>query len=686
MERWTEHAGYCYGLSSVLIVIAMKGEKMAYEIREPDYELSPFSGMTRKHWIDAGLHLLDGVMGHVKNFDDPIALPKQPGKTYPQPDDPPYKYRAAEFEGLSRTFLIASSIIEDDPEAEAGGHNLRDYYANQILRGTDPKSPSFWGFITDMQKEYNFPLYQHTAEGAALSIGLVNALDSIWNRYSKKEKDQVAAVFSDYFHNKTNSHNWRFFNVTLGSFLKANGYQIDETILLDHLQNLLAFYAGDGWYRDESRFDYYSPWAFQFYGPIWASRYGYRTMPEIARVIEERHHELMKTYPLMFSREGHSLMWGRSIMYRCAASAPLAVHFMLEKHSLDPGWARRIASGNILQFISRDDFYIDGAPTLGFYRTFEPLVQSYSCAASPFWLSKVFLALALSKDSPFWTAKETEGEWPKIGNGLKTVVLNGPGLAITAYGETGTSELRPGKVKAGKSDPNDTRLAYNTDFLWEADDVKAPHAMSYTVNEIGIEPHFPNMNIRFVGERNGVLYRQIEIAGWMSRASLADIVVPGGVLRVDRMSIAYAHHLWLGHYGLPHIGGDALVETRDFNGWKVITAAIPGRRLALMAVNGWNEVNASTRTGLNPETEGESTIIYAHRQTDRDYAGMDVCATLMLHATDDDEWTDDDFSIVSSFELVPLSKSGSPLGAKVELGDGRKIEIDYDAMEGAWMQ
>ena len=46
------------------------------------------------------------------------------------------------------------------------------------------------------------------------------------------------------------------------AFLDMEGYEIDEEIMLDHAQSILAYYAGDGWYRDGHSFDYYSCWAF----------------------------------------------------------------------------------------------------------------------------------------------------------------------------------------------------------------------------------------------------------------------------------------------------------------------------------------------------------------------------------------------------------------------------------------
>ncbi len=656
---------------------------MAYEVREPDRALSPKTGMTRRHWIDAGAFLLEGVFRHVKHFDDPVALPKQPGKSYPQPDDPPWRFRSAEFEGLSRTFMLAAPILAEEPDLEVGGWNLRDYYANQILRATDPASPRFVGTITEMKAKYKFPLYQHTAEGAALALGLRNSKAVLWDRYSKDERDQVARLLDDFTHHRTNSHNWRWFNVLMSTFLELEGYDVCRTTRADHLQNLLAFYAGDGWYRDMGTFDFYSAWAFQYYGPIWAAWYGHEHAPEIAAIIERRHNRLMETYPLMFARDGASLMWGRSIIYRCAASAPFPAAFMLREPNVDPGWARRIASGNILQFLTRDDVFTDGVPSLGFYRTFDPLVQSYSCAVSPFWLAKVWLALALPADSPFWTATENEGVWEDLGDASRTETIEGPGLGITVHGASGCAEVAPGKVASKNSNPNYTRLAYNTALLWENDTPDGASAMAYAVRDIGADTEFwPQTNLKFCGARGGVLYRQTQLRGWLARVDLADIPVPAGVLRVDRVRVPYAHELRLGHFALPHPDGvEPVVEVLDIGGRPAAMAAVPGRQLALVALAGWENVGWDVRRDLHPETP-ESTLLYARTARETDYSGMYLAVTLLLHRTDDTPWPEKALRPVARLDPVAWTASGQPMGCLVELTDGRALTVDFEDIEG----
>ena len=119
-----------------------------------DFETSPFTGMTRQHWLAAARFLADRVFSHVKSMDDPIVMPKQNKISYPQPNDEPWSFQSAEFEGLTRTLMVACRLIVEDPSAECNGINLRDYYARMILQAADPNSPRFLGRISDFTKEY----------------------------------------------------------------------------------------------------------------------------------------------------------------------------------------------------------------------------------------------------------------------------------------------------------------------------------------------------------------------------------------------------------------------------------------------------------------------------------------------------------------------------------------------------
>ena len=95
---------------------------MHFTVEKPDCSLSPYTGMTKRHWIDACHFLLDGIFRHVKHPEDPILLPRHEyAVSYPQPGGPLWRLAAEKFEGLARSFLIAAPLLANEPEAKAAG-------------------------------------------------------------------------------------------------------------------------------------------------------------------------------------------------------------------------------------------------------------------------------------------------------------------------------------------------------------------------------------------------------------------------------------------------------------------------------------------------------------------------------------------------------------------------------------
>jgi hypothetical protein len=283
-----------------------------------------------------------------------------------------------------------------------------------------------------------------------------------------------------------------------------------------------------------------------------------------------------------------------------------------DKTLLDPGLARRLCSGSLLQFVTREEFYDNEIPSLGFYGQKEYMVQNYSCPASPFLMFLPFICLALPDDSPFWTAKENEGFWEKLDNESKITVLENPGLVLVNHGKNGTSEIIPGKVYY--DDPNYSKLTYNTHFPWEDHDPQGGTAMEYSFRSqdprdvrgddvnfylTGIavgnsaeksRQYTISQSMMFNGEQNGVIYRQAIMrrppnngVGYI--IDLADIIIHAGVIRVDRSRLAFEYELTLGHFGLPHIKGEKpVIHQFEDGNRKVITGAIKGRQVALIII------------------------------------------------------------------------------------------------------
>lgn len=674
---------------------------MAFQVVDPDFNLSPFTGLTRQHWLEAGKYLLKGIFQHIKSFDAPVVVPRRETViTYPHSADAIWEHNAECFEGLARSFFIAAPLIHNNPALEICGYSIRDYYKAHVLRSCTKGGPQSVGQYNELVELTGDPhrAFQQTVETCALVICLWVCKEEIWDTYSDAEKDRIAEFLSGYAHGNTVPQNWRLFNMLDLAFLKMGGYPINEDIMLEHAQAILGYYAGDGWYRDGHSFDYYSCWAFNVYAPIWNLWYGYEHLPYIAQRFEDISNELMRTYPDFFDRDGFTNMWGRSNIYRNAATSAFDGNLLLRNSTVDPGLARRISSGSLLQFLTRDDFLSDGIPTLGFYGQFSPLVQGYSCAESPFWLGKAFLCLHLPEDHPFWTAKENNGSWDTLGEAeVKITALEGPALCFSNHQSSGETILRTGKVVKQPGDEhsmwNYGKLCYNTKYPWEAKPAEHVESQQYVLRDL-TNGSIEKANATFwCGQRQGVLYRRQffnycleQECHWLNALNLADIAVPYGILRVDKLRL-YGHpiSLTLGAYGFPDNGTEIIrleqngaqaiiLKGHDFTGKE--------KQLAMTIYTGWDRIGYLRSQGTNPDSNN-SIIVYGETIRKKHYqTGPYVLLSQIITKESHESFETDEIFPIRRVTYSDAKNWGSYGPVVITMKDMRSYTVDFDGMEG----
>ena len=683
---------------------------MVFEPKYTDFELSPYTGLTRKSWIEAAKYLLGGIFGNIESADKPVVMPRyETVVTYPSKDAPTWRFKAEIFEGLTRSFFIAAPLICEEPTLSLNGINIRDYYRDQVLRAVTPGNDNYVYNYSDMKKENGdeYAIYQQTVETAALVICLFISKKEIWDTYTQDEKDRIAAFLSDYAHSYTVPQNWRLFNMLDLAFLDMNGYEIDEDIMRDHAQNILNYYVGEGWYRDGQSFDYYSCWAFNMYTAFWNNWYGYEKEPFIAEKFEENSNKLMETYPDFFDRDGFTNMWGRSGIYRNAATSAFDGNLMMRNSKADPGLARRICSGSLLQFLKRDDFLINGVPTLGFYGPFTPLVQSYSCAESPLWLGKAFLCLHLPKDHPFWTAKENNGTWDKLNkNETKVTTLDGPALSFANHEANGITELRTGKVVKEKTDEhgmwNYSKLVYNSKFPWECAVREDAESQQYVIGYYDKKTsEIQDKNDRMLkanatfwhGEKDGVLYRRqffdYELnteTHWNTAMNLADFAVPNGIMRADKIRM-YRNPITitLGAFGFPDNGTEVITKTQgDFKAVILKGHDHTGKekQLCFSIFDGWDEIEIINSTGTNPDSE-KSIVLCAKTKREKQY-GYEKYFLISQVITKEslEDFSDDEVFPIGKITYTDPQKSGGYGPVTIALKNGETRVVDFYGIEG----
>lgn len=645
-----------------------------FQLKNPDFSLSPKTGMTRQHWKDAALYMLEGAFGYIKTLDDPMQFPKQPGVSYPRNEG---QVPTEKLEGLCRTLFVAAPLLKEDPELIVNDIKVANYYRHQICNLINPANASF---IKHRAK--NGGPHQNLVEFGALAISMSIVPDVIWKPLSQNQKDSLAAVMISYADGPTVDSNWKFFNIFILSFFKDQGYKVNEKLLTEYLNKSLAHYRGEGWYNDSPAFDYYSMWAFQMYGAIWSEYFGKKYYPEIASQFMKNFSDLKDNYPYMFSRDGKMNMWGRSISYRYASATVFPLMGLEDKADTNYGWMRRIASSTILQFLQHPDFLKDGVPTLGFYGPFEPAVQMYSCRGSVYWGGKIFLGLLVPANNPFWTAVENDGAWDT--ELKKDSVYNkfskGSEILITNYPNIGASEVRAwcnatvaGDWQKFRSTENYNRLAYNTAFPWQADGNRGEVAMNYVVKNTkgGWEALRLYTFKRF---ENGVYYRDAVLeTNSKIQFKLADIPLPNGILRVDKLictdSTLQSLDIRLGHYALPQRKKMMKDQTFEIGSNQIKSIDNGEYQLAMIPWKKWGQMQFVHSTGLHPESNA-SAVVNAFDTFETGKKHEKIYITLQLWKKSGTEWTDKELTPV---RRIKIAKDGKRVEVIFKTGEKKTI-------------
>lgn len=630
-------------------------KKNTFELENANFNISPYTGMTRQHWFDAALYLLEGAFSYIENFEDPMKFPKQPGKSYPHDEG---RVPTEKLEGLCRTLFIAAPLLRENPDLTINNINVGEYYRYQIKQLINPDSPSYI-----VHRSKNGGPSQNLVEYGALAISLFIVPEVIWEPFSQEDKDALAASMLSYGDGPTVDSNWKFFNIFVLSFFKDKGYDVNEELLEKYLARSLTHYRSDGWYNDSPAYDYYSMWAFQLYGVLWSEVFGNKYYPEYAEKFLTNFKDLYNTYPYMFAKDGSMMMYGRSISYRMGSIAPFPFMGKYGNDNVNLGWLRMISSRTILQFIQHPEFMKDNVPTLGFYGAFEPAVQVYSCRGSVYWMGKAFLSLLLPADDPFWTAKENQGPWETYSNDkVYNYYASSPELLITDYPESGASEIRAWcheKVKDDwqkfRSTENYNRLSYNSIFPWQADGENGEVAMNYAFLNQKNEWEVFRL-YTFKKFEDDIYYRDAVLeTDEQIKMNLAEITLPNGILRVDRNITAKDVEMRLGHYALPQFDKEITTTVKKAGKYKATIIDNGKYQLAMIPVLGWNNVEVLKTEGLHPES-AQSVVMnatYKHKADDN----KELQITLMLWKESGKKWKTKELNPIKSMEFIDNNKS-----------------------------
>ncbi|MFE6162657.1 DUF2264 domain-containing protein [Streptomyces sp. NPDC056486] len=604
---------------------------------EENRELSPFTGYTREHWEAAA----DGLLSAAWQWATPrgalLDLPGRPSASGVRSDG---------LEGYARTLLAAAFRV-----AGADGkdpHGWLDRYAEGLDAGTrtpgrdDAES---WPVILDHSVQG-----QPMVESASVALGLRLTRPWLWDRLDTDVQDRAEEWLRGAIRHVPAPNNWYLFPYTVAGFLESVGRGDAETARAREraLELLETWYRGQGWYADGDgrAFDHYNGWALHLYPTLDAhladdqdqlNRHGPRL------------HEHLESFGLLFGADGAPIHFGRSLTYRFAAGASVALGAVTGQTPLTPGTSRRLLSGSLRYFLDRGSVGADGLLSLGWHGPHDATLQPYSGPGSPYWASKAFVGLLAPATHPLWTA--TEEPAPSESRD-QVIALPAPGLLVQSTRGDGVVRLhnhgsdhaRPHEAEsAAHEDPLYARQAYSTRT--------GPTARGNTAdNHIAVEVagvRSARSRIHPLGAGRGDGW------GWAaSRHTPAFVsgppMVPG--LRVESVTVARGRHELRVHrvVGAPH--GARVTHT----GW----ATGPEEPLlsALHPLHGWTgqdeqrapQGTAFTRWARVPRltAEAEGTALYAALATltaEQEPAALAEAVTVVSATADTVEvrWADD---------------------------------------------
>lgn len=422
--------------------------RASLNLPELDYELSPYTGLTRQHWAGYADFLLRSVHQHASDSHANIYLPG-PASAFGRSSD--------SLEAFARTFLLASFRIAGDPEGTAW---LADWYAAGFDAGTDPASPERWPRPDE--------LGQAKVEAASLAVGLALTREHLWDKLPQRVQEQVIAWFETVIGGEYPPINWVWFQIVVETFLSTVGGRFSEEDIDAGLAIHDSLYRGGGWFADgaERAYDHYVGWAFQVYPQVWSLM-----APDDPRVAArkamdaERLADFLDDAAHLVGANGAPLIQGRSLIYRFAAAAPFWAGELAGNTRLAPGLSRRAASGMLDYFVRNGGIDSNGLLSVGWHGEYPGMKQSYSGAGSPYWASKGMMGLALPADHRVWTAVE-EPLPVEAGNTRRIIAAPGWNVSgtvadgVVRVANHGTDHAEQGD--ATTDSPLYARLAYST--------------------------------------------------------------------------------------------------------------------------------------------------------------------------------------------------------------------------------
>ena len=274
------------------------------------------------------------------------------------------------------------------------------YWREGIINGVDPEHPEYWGEVEDYD--------QRLVEMAVFGMGMAIAPQKFFFSLPERAQKNLHAWLDQINRHDMPKNNWTFFRVLVNMGFMVCGMPYDAQRMEKDFAMIEEHYEGDGWYFDyTNQREYYTMWAFHFYGMVYAKVMGERDPQRSAEYIR-RGALMAPDFACWFDREGEALPYGRSLTYRFAQSAFFAAqaYAQAQSETVPYGVMKHLLLGNMRRWFKKPIFTRDGVLTIGYNYPNLMMAEGYNAPGSPYWSMKSFLCLALGEEHPFWQAQE----------------------------------------------------------------------------------------------------------------------------------------------------------------------------------------------------------------------------------------------------------------------------------------
>lgn len=308
-----------------------------------------------------------------------------------------YDEAVAGMEGFSRVlWALVPMLAGKVPQAEP----LWQLWKEGIIHGTDPAHEEYWGDIG--------PFDQRMVEMAVMGMALCLIPERFYGELTPVQQNNLFRWLDQINHYEMPRNNWQFFRILVNIGFLNVGRPVNEERLRSDLDDMEGHYVADGWYFDKAtQRDYYTLWAFHYYGLVYARVMENRD-PERAARFRERARLILPRFACWFDREGRGLPYGRSLTYRFAQGSFFSACALagVTAEGIDWGELKGLLLRNLRFWLQQPIFDRDGVLTIGYGYPNLVISEGYNAPGSPYWAMKVFAVLALPEEHPFWQAEE----------------------------------------------------------------------------------------------------------------------------------------------------------------------------------------------------------------------------------------------------------------------------------------